>query len=96
MKEPKVTVIDIGDRVNCDLCNAEYTADSPESGGILVGSYVYCPKCEERQVNLLREYNETHLIRERCPPGMRFHAWVMQLRGGDNTITLTSFDVDDP
>ena len=32
------------------------------------------------------KYEETEHIRARCPPGMTFHAWIMELRGGNNTI----------
>lgn len=75
-------VIDIGDTVVCDWCNADYT-DSPESGGVLVGSYAVCPQCEGRVA--------PDEVDVRCPTGVPFRDWVLDLRGGDNTIRITSF-----
>jgi hypothetical protein len=38
------TIIDIGEMVLCDLCNADYT-DSEAEGGVLMGTYSICPTC---------------------------------------------------
>ena len=42
MTSSNITIIDIGDMVLCDLCNADYT-DS--EAGILMGTYSICPTC---------------------------------------------------
>lgn len=86
-----IQVIDIGDSVQCDLCSTEYRG-SDEQGGILVQSKAVCPDCAPSFEEDLVHYDETHLIRARCPPGMTFHSWVMQLRGGDNSIKVYASD----
>ena len=82
-------IIDVGDSVVCDLCNVEYRG-SDRQGGILVQSKAVCPECAPKYEADLREYDEMHLLRARCPAGMTFHAWVMHLRGGDNSIKVYS------
>jgi hypothetical protein len=72
--------VDIGDSVLCDFCSKEYKGN-PVSGGVLFGSYAVCPTCEPKT------RKEPEHIKARCPPYMSFHSWVMELRGGDNTIT---------
>ena len=44
MTSSSYTIIDIGETVLCDLCNADYT-DSEDEGGILMGTYSICPTC---------------------------------------------------
>jgi len=76
-------VIDIGDMVLCDLCNADYT-DSDKQGGVLIGSYAVCPECE-------KEKFQGEKADEKCPPDTSFKEWVLGLRGGNNTIRITSW-----
>ena len=83
-------IIDFGDMVFCDICNKEYTNLS-ESGGILFGSNAYCPSCSPRLEIEARRYNETSYIKARCPKGMSFKDWVLQLRGGNNHMIIESF-----
>jgi len=90
MSMRRVTVIDHEDSVVCDLCNEEYKG-KPDSGGILVGSYAYCPKCAPEHEEGLKKYNEHHLIKARCPLGMPFAKWVLLLRGGDNRTIITAY-----
>lgn len=78
-------IIDIGDMVLCDLCNADYTASS-QSGGALVGSYAVCPACAPSVIRHAEECDEFNY--SVCPPKMSFKEWVMLLRGGDNTIRI--------
>jgi hypothetical protein len=42
----KIWQIDIGDTVLCDLCSDDYT-ESDKKGGIIIGDYAICPKCEK-------------------------------------------------
>ena len=77
--------LDIGDSVRCDLCNTEFRG-RPETGGMLGLSKGICPLCTPKFEADLVKYEETEHIRARCPPGMTFHAWIMELRGGNNTI----------
>lgn len=82
-------IIDIGDSVICDSCNDDYT-NSTECGGILLGSWAYCPKCTAKLTSSEREQAELC-----CPAWMPFKDWVLQLRGGNNTIqVLTGDDFD--
>lgn len=80
-------VIDIGDMVVCDLCNEEYTG-KPDPGGFLFQSKAVCPACAPKFERDVRKFQEEHLIRARCPEGQPFAAWVLSLRGGDNTIQI--------
>lgn len=77
--------IDMGGSVLCDWCNTEFEG-SEEKGGFMFGTYATCPRCAPGMQAKAEANDETHMIRERCPPGMTFHAWIMELRGGNNTI----------
>ena len=81
---PTIDIIDIGDTVLCDLCNDDYT-NSDAQGGILVGSFAICPQCASK----FTDTDDEPIIH--CPAGMRFRDWVLQLRGGRNTIEITRF-----
>ena len=80
---PITDILDIGDMVLCDLCNDDYT-HSDVHGGILVGSYAVCPSCAPKFAD-----SDEPIIH--CPAGMRFRDWVLHLRGGRNTIEITTF-----
>ncbi len=82
-----VEIIDVGNRVQCDVCCKDYTG-SLESGGFLFGSYAYCPTCAVEHMPKIIGYNEQHLIKATCPQGMPFWKWVLKLRDGDNTIRI--------
>ena len=81
------TIIDIGETVLCDLCNADYT-DSEAEGGILMGTYAICPTCA---AEIIRDAERTGETIVRCPAQTRFKDWVLQFRGGRNTIEITVF-----
>lgn len=72
------SVIDVGESVVCDFCNDDFT-ESEETGGALIGSYAICPKCTAG----VKHKEEIDIC---CPAGTQFRKWVLQLRGGDNTI----------
>lgn len=80
-------VIDVGDSVCCDYCGDEYIG-KPDQGGLLFQSKAVCPQCAPKLEADAKLYGEESFIRARCPAGMSFHAWVMSLRGGDNTIKV--------
>jgi hypothetical protein len=69
------TIIDIGEMVLCDLCNADYT-DSEDEGGILMGTYSICPTCAP---GIIRDAERTGEPFVRCPAQTRFKDWVLQL-----------------
>ncbi len=73
-------IIDIGNTVLCDFCNEDYT-DSDVKGGCLIGSYAICPECEQ-------EIEHREEIDQFCPPETEFRKWVLDLRGGKNTIEI--------
>jgi len=77
----------MGDSVCCDLCNKEWCGN-PTSGGYLFGSYAVCPDCAHGFLATIDELHERRLIRAWCPATLSFHAWVMQLRGGDNRMVI--------
>ena len=78
-------VIDIGDSVVCDYCNADFT-NSDEVGGVLVGSYAVCPHCAPKALETAKKCHEP--VDAICPEGVRFKDWVLKIRGGDNTIRI--------
>jgi hypothetical protein len=80
----KTQSIDIGETVLCDICNADYT-NSDSLGGILVGSYAVCPQCAPD----FHDSDDDPIIH--CPAGVRFRDWVLSIRGGRNTIEITTF-----
>ena len=84
-------VIDIGNSVVCDWCNEDYT-NSNAKGGILFSSYAICPKCEKEAIEGAKKHNEENMILARCKEGQTFAEFVMEIRGGDNTIAISSFD----
>jgi hypothetical protein len=85
--------VDMGNRVFCDQCGHEWTG-RPESGGFLIGtSKAICPECAPEQMAGLIMHHEEGLVTKRCPEGESFWKWCLDLRGGNNTITvLTGMD----
>lgn len=81
--------VDIGNIVVCDGCSEDYT-DSDEVGGIYFCGKAYCPKCSGRVMDDAERFNETRYITGRAMPGESFRAFVLRLRGGDNTIQVIS------
>lgn len=87
MSADLIESIDVGDSVQCDLCSKEYKG-SDAKGGFLFMSKGVCPECAPKFEADCRNYGEEGFIRARCPPQMTFHAWIMQIRGGDNTVRV--------
>jgi hypothetical protein len=83
-----VEIIQVGDHVNCDVCNEYFPPGDPRCGGFLFGSKAYCPDCAEKSYPQIIKYREEKHIKAWCPAGMTFHDWCMKLRGGDNTIKI--------
>lgn len=84
------TPVPVGRYVVCDSCSTDYT-DSPDIGGILVGSKTICPVCTPRWLENLRRYGELNHIAARCDEHTSFADWVRSLRGPDAAITITGF-----
>lgn len=82
--------IDIVDIVVCDLCNTDYT-DSALKGGFLFGSKGVCPVCAPRFEGEVHACGEGRYIRGRAEPGETFKAFVLRIRAGNNTVSVTSF-----
>lgn len=80
-------IIDIGDTVVCDFCNKDYT-DSDESGGVLIGSYAVCPNCAPDAVQSAEKHGEP--VDAVCPANKSFKEWVLEMRGGNNTIRISA------
>jgi len=87
----KRTTIDIGASVICDACDADYTL-SDATGGMLFGGYGICPQCAPVWESSAETYKERHHIKARAAPGEEFRAFIMRVRGGNNTITITGDD----
>jgi hypothetical protein len=90
----KREVIDIGDTVLCDLCNADFT-NSDAQGGFLCQSKGVCPNCADRFEASLKKYGEERYISDRALPGETFKQACLRWCGGNNTVTITSFDRDE-
>ena len=75
--EIHVKVIDVGDKVYCDLCG-EDKSESDSSGGFLFQSKAVCPDCAPHFEVSINDYSEQHLIRGRCPPEKSFANWVRE------------------
>lgn len=78
--------VDIGRTVVCDACSEDYT-DSLAPGGLIAGSYAYCPKCVDSGKFRFAERQ----IKARCPTLKAFADFVRDYRGPDgNKITIHS------
>jgi len=71
----EVISIDPGDTVLCDWCNKDWTAIDI-SGGFMFESKATCPECAPSMEKKIAQYNETHLIKSRCPADMSFADWI--------------------
>jgi hypothetical protein len=72
----------MGDCVICDMCGEDFT-NRKEAGGFTFGSKAVCPLCAPGIEASAIAYGEACYIRERCPAGMEFRRWVIDvLRGG--------------
>jgi len=70
--------------VLCDYCNGDYT-ESDEQGGVQIGSYAICPRCAKEAIQSAEQYQEEYT---KCPEGMTFRDWVLQLRNGNDSIRI--------
>ncbi|KAF0236114.1 MAG: hypothetical protein FD167_4549 [bacterium] len=75
------TTIDVGSLVVCDYCNEDYSF-SDKKGGLLIDNEAVCPNCVTDE---LKQQAESV-----CPSGISFKDWVLELRGGDNNVTVTA------
>lgn len=95
MPNNEPTVIDIGDEVYCDFCNADYT-HSEKSGGFMFGSYGTCPDCAPRIEANARKHNEQGRITSRCPKNMSFKQYILEtVRKGDNRVIFAPVESGD-
>lgn len=90
VKKDTVEVFDIGDHVECDLCSKDFT-HSDAKGGFLFLSKGVCPVCAPHFEADIMGYNEEQYIRDRARPDETFKAFIMRVRGGNNTVTIRSF-----
>lgn len=86
----RTVTYDIGRVVLCDLCGKDYT-DSEAKGGLLFASKAVCPECVPRLEKDVKAFGEERYIKARAKDGQEFRAFVLELRGGNNTVTVTSF-----
>jgi len=92
----KTEVFDLGDAsVECDGCSKVYAKGSPQKGGILFESKGLCPVCAPKWEERAKRYGEEKFIRDRAAPEETFYGFVMRTRGGDNTMTFTTFENKD-
>lgn len=80
--------LDIGNTVICDDCGGDYT-HSTAKGGILVDRKGICPTCTPEWLRLLASYHEEDHIRARANEGEEFRAFILRIRGGNNTVRIS-------
>lgn len=85
-----VETFDIGDEVIYDLCSKDFT-HSDACGGFLFGGKGVCPDCADDFMVNVKKYNEEQYIKATCPPDKTFKQFILDIRGGDNTVTIETF-----
>lgn len=86
--QPNQEILEIGDSVRCDTCSKEWRG-TENTGGFLFQSKAVCPDCAPALEKSLINYGETRFIKGRCPADMSFWRWVLGLREGRHTVTIT-------
>ena len=84
--------VDIGNIVVCDFCDEDFT-ERDDQGGILFGSYATCPACAPKTEADAIKFGETWRIKARAKPGQSFRDFVLELRGGNNTVHFRKLDI---
>jgi hypothetical protein len=79
--------VKLGLDVVCDICDGDWTG-SPQSGGLLFGSYAICPDCQDEQLRKIKGFGEEEHIRGFCPPQLSFADFVVTMRGPDASIVV--------
>jgi hypothetical protein len=82
-------VFDLGECVQCDACGKLATPDMV--GGLLFGSNACCPSCAERMMADIEKFGEERYIKSKAREGETFQAFCLRMRGGDNSIVITSW-----
>lgn len=83
--------IDVGRLVYCDDCGNDYT-DSDDVGGILFQSKALCPGCAPQWRKGAIKHGEEKYIRAIAEPGETFADFARRMRGGVNTICVTTLN----
>jgi len=87
-------IIDIGDTVLCDFCNEDFT-NSDALGGLLFQSKGVCPTCEPEFMANVKKHGEERFIRDKPLEFESFRAFILRIRGGNNTVTVTTFNTEE-
>lgn len=82
---------DIGTQVICDNCGVDYSFNT-ESGGMIFESKAYFPECTKEILPNIKKHKEEKFIRAVCPPNQSFWVFVVNYRGGNNTIKVYAED----
>ena len=73
----------------CDFCGRDFT-NSSLSGGFIFSGKAVCPYCSHRVMTNIKRHKESQFISDMCPHDLSFKAFVLKLRGGNNTIRIYS------
>lgn len=84
MKRKILETVDYGSHVFCDFCCTEHTAEVSTLGGAMHGSYALCSNCTAKV--------PPSQLRDPALEGETFHAYVMRIRRGNNTMTISGFE----
>ena len=85
---------DIGNLVLCDLCDKDYTF-SDAVGGFLFQSKGVCPDSAPRFLASVKKYHEEKFIRAKAQEGEPFREFILRMRDGNNTVTISGGDADE-
>ena len=80
---------DVSDTVLCDDCDTLFTAQSPETGGMLFGRKALCPTCAPKWEAGAIKHGEQHFIKDRARDGETFFAATMRWRDGNHQVRIT-------
>jgi hypothetical protein len=81
--------VDVSHLAICDDCDAIFTRESPDVGGLLFERKALCPTCAPKWEESAAKHGEEHYIRDRAKEGEKFFDAVMRWRGGNHSVVIT-------
>jgi hypothetical protein len=83
----KITIEDIGEHVECDICSKDFTY-SDAVGGFLFSDKGVCPDCSDSFMASVKKYHEEEYIRQVAKPNETFRDFILRIREGNNLVTV--------
>lgn len=79
---------DMTNYIVCDICSGDHSLASA-AGGFLFCSKGVCPACAPKFEQSVLAYGEEHMILDRARAGETFREFIIRVRDGHNTATVT-------